>query len=243
MPQGAITTSWDDGAPQDLDLADLLKKYALPGTFYTPRCNTERTVLNESQIRQLATEFEVGAHTLHHVRLDRVSKHDAETEVRGSKEWLADVTGHDIRSFCYPGGHVTKEAACSVRESGFRFARTTHLLQTRIPNLLSAPTSLQLYPHLRLTYFRNLTRRTNLNGIARYVLSLHLQTDLMKLTELLLDEISTNGGMFHLWGHSWEIEEKGLWQMTENVMRMLADRKDLHKLTNGDLISNHLIWG
>ena len=35
-PSTCITTSWDDGHPLDLRVAELLAKYGLQGTFYVP---------------------------------------------------------------------------------------------------------------------------------------------------------------------------------------------------------------
>jgi hypothetical protein len=32
-----------------------------------------------------------------------------------------------------------------------------------------------------------------------------------------------NGGTFHLWGHSWEIERLGLWGKFEEILRLLRD--------------------
>ena len=42
MKQTYITTSWDDGHPLDLRVAELLTKYGLHGTFYIPKAARER---------------------------------------------------------------------------------------------------------------------------------------------------------------------------------------------------------
>ena len=66
--QFALTTSWDDGYPLDLRVAELLVKYGLQGTFYIPS-ETGHPILRDEQVSELAKAFEVGAHTLHHVDL------------------------------------------------------------------------------------------------------------------------------------------------------------------------------
>src|SRR4051794_21779274 len=44
-----ITTSWDDGHPLDIRIAELLAKYDLPGTFYIPRAS-QRPTMEESAV-------------------------------------------------------------------------------------------------------------------------------------------------------------------------------------------------
>ena len=65
-PAVYITTSWDDGHPLDLRVAELLTKHRIGGTFYIPRI-AEKETMSAAHIRQLSLAFEIGAHTLHHV--------------------------------------------------------------------------------------------------------------------------------------------------------------------------------
>ena len=50
-----ITTSWDDGHPMDLRVAELLTRSGLPGTFYVPPSNS-RPTLSTAEIRGLSQE-------------------------------------------------------------------------------------------------------------------------------------------------------------------------------------------
>ena len=79
----AITTSWDDGHPLDLRIAELLTKYDLQGTFYVPLHNS-RPTMSPAQIRELAGSFEIGAHTVNHVRLTSLNENDARRREVGS---------------------------------------------------------------------------------------------------------------------------------------------------------------
>src|SRR5579872_2823021 len=58
-----ITTSWDDGHPLDLRVADLLARYGIAGTFYVP-ATTAMGTMSAAQFRELIPNFEIGAHTL-----------------------------------------------------------------------------------------------------------------------------------------------------------------------------------
>jgi len=74
-----ITTSWDDGHPLDWKLAELLKKYDIPATFYIPVKNVERECMNPRQMVEIAQSFDVGEHTYHHFDLTRISLQEAES--------------------------------------------------------------------------------------------------------------------------------------------------------------------
>src|SRR5919112_349715 len=88
-PQAFITTSWDDGHPLDLRLAELLAKYGLRGTFYVPMIAPNGT-MTPAQMRELsAAGAEIGAHTLHHAVLTRASEQEAWEEISGSPSLTA----------------------------------------------------------------------------------------------------------------------------------------------------------
>lgn len=67
-----VTTSWDDGHPLDLKLAELLSEYDIPASFYIPIYNTKEKCLNDQQIKEIAQGFDIGGHTYHHVHLPKV---------------------------------------------------------------------------------------------------------------------------------------------------------------------------
>ena len=76
--QVLFTTSWDDGHPSDMKLAEVLHKHGIAGTFYVPGrvapggcCNPDGfDVLAPAELRRLGAEFEIGSHTLDHRSLD-----------------------------------------------------------------------------------------------------------------------------------------------------------------------------
>src|SRR3989344_5582292 len=103
-----VTTSWDDGDVLDERLAAMLEKYGLKGTFYIPRDYWGER-LSDDAIRALSEKFEIGAHTLTHADLTKLSLDEAEKEIRGSKQWLEEVTGKPVGMFCYPRGGETRE--------------------------------------------------------------------------------------------------------------------------------------
>jgi peptidoglycan/xylan/chitin deacetylase (PgdA/CDA1 family) len=83
-----ITTSWDDGHPLDLKLAELLHKYEIPATFYIPVDNVERECMSPQQIREIAQSFDIGGHTYHHLVLTKIPLQEVEKEVAEARtDW------------------------------------------------------------------------------------------------------------------------------------------------------------
>ena len=237
-----ITTSWDDGHPQDLKLAELLDKYNLPATFYIPKTNPEHVVMDESAIFELSKKFEIGGHTLNHVRLYKnKSAGFLENEIQGCYNWIKDLQGYPPVSFCFPGGVINKASIKAVNNAGFKVMRTTELLSTAvhpIDNL--SPTTLQLFQHPRTSYLKNLIKRQQYKSLILW-LKTNGSADILKLTDFYLEEVVKNDGCFHLWGHSWEIEEYNLWNKLELVFDRIANLKEFKYIQNKDLVESKFV--
>lgn len=219
-----ITTSWDDGHPLDLRVAELLARYGFCGTFYVPR-KMAGPVMTGSEIRELSSRFEMGAHTLDHGMLDKVADTEARSQLSGSRQWIEDITGKPCRIFCFPGGRYRPRQLPFVREAGFLAARTTELLSTEFPRRVNGlaliPTTVQVFPHSPLAYTRNAIKRRSLPNLLRSR-ALFSARDWSKLAQDLWRETLRCGGVFHLWGHSSEIEQEHQWGRLETLLAMMA---------------------
>jgi len=224
MPEFFITTSWDDGHPLDLRIAELLARYGLPGTFYVPR-RAAQAVITEAQLRELAKAFEIGAHTVNHVVLPEVADSVAEREIRDSKAYLEDLLGRPVRMFCFPRGRFRARHVRMLARAGFLGARTTELFSLRSPvrrdGIALLPTSIQAYPHGPVSYLRNFARRLAWGNLGCY-LQLNAGRQWTRTAAALLGRAAERGGVFHLWGHSWEIEAAGQWDALQEVLKLTA---------------------
>jgi peptidoglycan/xylan/chitin deacetylase (PgdA/CDA1 family) len=83
-------------------------------------------LMDAAQVRDwLALGHEIGAHTLSHPHLTRISRDAAREEIFASKKKLEDLFGRPIRHFCYPYGAWDEPIADLVREAGYSTATTT----------------------------------------------------------------------------------------------------------------------
>ena len=231
-----ITTSWDDGHVTDFRLAELLEKYNLQGTFYIPAANNERTVMSEEQIVSLSKKFEIGGHTLNHASLNKTSRTLFEREIKGCYHWLNNLLGEPPISFCFPRGAYNNEAIEYCFTTGFKILRTTELLNPWWnDNTSVVPTTLQVYPHPTFTYYKHLIKRVKLKSLLLYLKSNNL-SDLERLVTYYMDYIQLHGGCFHLWGHSWEIEENNLWSVLENLFDRMSNRVEFSYINNKEML-------
>jgi peptidoglycan-N-acetylglucosamine deacetylase len=226
-----VTTSWDDGHRLDNRLAALLAEYQLPGTFYVSPESAEIAAgdrLSAPQIAELAGAFEVGAHTLTHPRLSMVDESTARQEIEGSRRYLEDVTGSEITSFCYPYGDFNETAVAQVRAAGFKYARTVKRFSA-VPgaDLFRAPTTVHAYSHLVDAVPALRLAQPNLSAAWR----LYRSWDLLAMR--LFDQTLRSGGVFHLWGHSWEIDAHGDWDRLRRVFAYIAGRPGARYVVNG----------
>jgi peptidoglycan/xylan/chitin deacetylase (PgdA/CDA1 family) len=237
-PKAYITTSWDDGHTLDFRIAEMLGKYGLRGTFYIPR-HASTGVMTEANVRELSARFEIGAHTMHHVFLDSADDRVASREIRDSKIWVEEMTGKPCAMFCPPGGKFDDTHIEHVRTAGFEALRSVELLSLDLPRkhggLLIMPTTLQAHPHGFTTYAKNAAKRHAWRNLWHYVL--HGRTAHWdRLSHTLFDMVRTRGGVFHLWGHSWELEQTAQWERLDEVFAFLGDvSKEIPCLTNSEV--------
>jgi peptidoglycan/xylan/chitin deacetylase (PgdA/CDA1 family) len=220
-----ITTSWDDGHPLDLRVSDLLTKHGLGATFYVPLRNS-RPTMSPSQIRELSSMFEIGAHTVNHLRLTNISREQARREIVDSKSQIEDMTGKPCSIFCFPGGYYRHAHLNMLRDAGFAAARTVELFSLKTPREISGvsliPTTIQAYPHGTTSYLRNVGKRLSLSGLRNLLLGRNV-ADWSALARILVERAARVGGVFHLWGHSWEIDATGQWHVLEQTFAALAE--------------------
>ncbi|MFL5330790.1 MAG: polysaccharide deacetylase family protein [Gemmataceae bacterium] len=223
--QAFITTSWDDGHPLDLRIAELLARYHLPGTFYVPR-ESEYGTMSANQVRELSANFELGGHTLNHLVLTEIADATASEQINGCKQWLEETTSRECTMFCAPKGKFQARHLDMIHQAGFAGLRGVDLLSLDLPRerrgIRYMPTTIQAYPHSFPAYARNAIKRQSVRSLlnaCRYGRT----SDWLKTARSMLEKAMRLGGVFHLWGHSWEIEQVGLWPQLEDAFRVLSE--------------------
>lgn len=227
-----ITTSWDDGHPLDLKLKNILKRYNIPATFYIPIRNRERDNMSFFQIKNIAREFDVGAHTYNHINLTTIPLELAKKEIIEGKMELENIIDREITMFCYPKGAYNNKIIEVVKKVGFNGARTTHIFSMRIKNIYKLGSTITAKNLPIKHYINELIKNGN------YKLFLYLTKHLNKfslnwdqIARRTLEYVNKWGGVWHLRGHSWEIELEDDWGKLEEIFAEIEEIAKTHSVT------------
>lgn len=233
-----VTTSWDDGDPLDLRLAEMMAAVGVAGTFYVPIHREGLPVMTPAQLQELRSlGMEIGGHTVNHVEVTRLSLPDLRRELSESKDRLEQILQEQVTSFCYPKGLFSVAAAAMVAECGYEVARTTVAFRTGTRfDPYRMPVTFQVFPHTRRVHVRHALKERNVAGLMAWVARMGGAVSLPLLTARAFDRVQTEGGVLHFWGHSWELEKKGLWELIGSLIERLAGHEDVKYLTNGELV-------
>lgn len=243
-----VTTSWDDGDILDKRLANLLQRYGVKGTFYiTKNYNREgRERLSETDIQHISIFHEIGAHTLTHPDLRTLSKEKLREEIGGSKKWLEEIVGKEINMFCYPKGLYNDVSIRITKEARFIGARTTKMGSiNKNNNPFELPTTIQIYPFP----FRKINKNTyywsklfqpfiERSGVLRKIgVPIFSMQSWLSISKKTFDIALEKGEVFHLWGHSWEIEKYGMWDELEKLLQYISKKQSCEYVTNSELLN------
>jgi peptidoglycan/xylan/chitin deacetylase (PgdA/CDA1 family) len=121
-PGHALVVSFDDGEASNLTSAQLLADAGIPCTVYVTASYLDTEgMLTTGQLRELAQVpgVEIGSHSLHHVRLDELSRATMAVELRDSRARLEDVVQAPVRGVAYPHGSYDRRVKAEVRDAGY----------------------------------------------------------------------------------------------------------------------------
>jgi peptidoglycan/xylan/chitin deacetylase (PgdA/CDA1 family) len=239
MPRVFVTTSWDDDDRSGLRMADVLNRHGLRGTFYVPTGRLGHDpFFTAADLRTLsAAGFEIGAHTVSHAILTEVGPEELKREVGDCKVALQQISGAEVKMFCYPKGRFNAKVVSVVERAGYLGARGTQMLDsTTVFDRFAMPTTVQAYPHRRSNYVRNLIRLGAFGALFGSVPDLIGFDGWLELGKKRFDRVMREGGIWHLYGHPWEIEKLGLWEQLGEMLQYVSNRSGVEYVTNGQLL-------
>ena len=223
-----VTSSWDDVAKLDVKLCELLETYKLKGTFFAVN-NWIGKELPLEDLIHISEKHEIGAHTLSHATLTQVSTDQARKEISESRRQLEEMLGKKVTSFAYPKGQYDKIHVEMVHDAGYLCARTTKPFFTTIgENPYELGVTIWAAPH-RLRDMRGLLRLFNISpSIIANPLGIKRWNELGKR---IFDRILESGGVFHFFGHSWQVDKMKGWQKLEDLLAYISFRENVAYVT------------
>jgi peptidoglycan-N-acetylglucosamine deacetylase len=228
-----LTTSWDDGTPEDVKLGELLARHGYLGTFYaTTGPGGSRTIDDGGLARLVDLGHELGNHGRTHRRFIELSG----DEVRRETAWgEAEIRRFGAPSLVMapPRGAVNRAVIEILNAEGLTVRLAPILGGRRLRPGTMSPTA-QLYPHsARVTYLHLLRRRTlpAIRFLRAWSRSRSMRERLLAIAATAAD----SGTSIHIWGHSEEVERLGMWRDLELFLEAARER-GFTAATNGELV-------
>lgn len=216
--QKVLTLSYDDGFIHDIRLVSLLDKYGLKGTFninsgmFLPE-NVNRDKmdgklkLSESIGLYLTSGHEVGAHTVHHTKLDRLEKNEILFEIMEDRKLLEEKFDTFVRGFAHPFSVCNEEIKEILKLCGYSYARGGESSY----NFDLSEDRFCIQPTCR-----------------------HKDPRLFELADSFVSKKPQGGDiyLFYVMGHSHEFDSDEKWDMMENFCKKVGGREDVWYATN-----------
>ena len=219
-----LTMSFDDGTTQDARLAEILRKYNLTATFnintgllgaetdlFPLGINARHLRLSENDIKGgLYDGFELAVHTLGHPLLTSLSDEEVKRQIELDGKNIERLTKTSPKGMAYPGGGSDSfdERIIKIAKSvGIKYART-------------GLTNGTFSPPADFMKWQATCRITDEN-----------------LMTLAKSFAKRKGGIFFVWGHSYELDAEGLWERFEDFCRFMSGSSDVISVTNGEIFN------
>lgn len=216
-----IAFTWDDGALEDQKLFALHEKYGLPAVFFVPTRNSEgRRVMTAQMIRRAASPLvHFGGHTASHRYLTEIPFGEVYEELASNKAYLEDILSEEIPHFCLPGGRYTPEIMTLAFQC-FRTVRTAETMNLYNSRGIIRPT-FHFYPRGTKSLIGNALRHRSYK-IAAGALCYTRRGDYAFVKNLIVRTARDPEAQVVIWGHSWELEELGLWEELDDLFRFVS---------------------
>ena len=114
LPPKPVILTNDDGFPSAMRFARILARHGLVGTYFVNNVSP----LTRSQIRFLAAQGSVEAHTVSHVALSGLDYDDQVAEIAENRAYLEEITGEPVRFLAWPYGDVNESAIDAAAAAG-----------------------------------------------------------------------------------------------------------------------------
>lgn len=226
-----FTTSWDDGAPTDIEVAQLLDEYDFRGTFYASTGPSGRRGLSDGELLKVGSLQELGIHGQTHGLFTEMASGAIADEILWGAQSLASF-GSVASIVAPPNGRMNRDVVRVIHDLGFQ-VRSAPILATRDRRVGWMEPSFQLYPHGWIGVLRNSARRRMVPAVPLlrgWAKGGDFRERSIRLLRASIDALP----VVHIWGHSSELEHLQLWSVLEELL-VDARRLGVRPCTNSEL--------
>lgn len=206
----ALTMSYDDGQKHDIRLAGLFDQYGIRGTFHlnSAMLNAPGFLTNDD-VRAIARNHEISAHSVTHPHLDRLPLPMVVEELLEDRRRLEQLVDYPIRGMSYPYGSYSAAIIPPLQTAGIEYSRTVvSIRQFDVPLDF-----MEWHP------------------------TCHHKDELEGIWERFTTEgPSQKFRLCYVWGHSFEFERQNNWELIEAFCRKAGGHSDVWYATNVEIM-------
>ena len=223
FPEGkkkVLTLSYDDGVGQDIRLIQIFNKYALKATFNINsglQFETQTWVnkgklikrINQSEIVELYKGHEVAVHSRTHPHLEDLPREAIIQEIFEDRKQLEKWFGYIVRGMAYPYGTYNKLVLDVLTTLGIEYSRTVKQHEK-----FSLPENfLEWHPTCH-----------------------HMNPKFIDISKEFVQTQFSGLSLFYVWGHSYEFDVEGNWELIEEFSKLVSNRNDIWYATNIEIV-------
>lgn len=206
----ALTMSYDDGQIHDRRLVEIFNKYGIRGAFHLNSGKLdEEAFLSSSEVGNLFRGHEISAHSLNHPNLTLIPNETVVYEIIEDRRRLEALAGYPVRGMSYPFGVYSKELLGILPGLGVEYSRTIQSHgRFHIPD----------------------------NFLAWHPTCHHEDNLLDRLKEFKTLPSWSQMPLFYVWGHSYEFDRKGNWDLIEEFCKRASDDESVWYATSIEIM-------
>jgi peptidoglycan/xylan/chitin deacetylase (PgdA/CDA1 family) len=215
-----FTSSWDDGHPLDVRIADMLEEFGFVGTFYASTGPGGRRLIVDDDLARIGRNHEFGVHGQTHTIFTELPRSALAGEIQWAVEEMSRF-GDVGRVVAPPRGKIDTATRVFIGELGFAVRTGAIIGSTEVSGNSLEPT-FQLYPHRWSTIMRNCAYRRRIPIVA-LLLALARNGGSRDRFVALLRAAVRSRRYVHIWGHAADIERLDLWDALRRLLGTAAD--------------------
>jgi peptidoglycan/xylan/chitin deacetylase (PgdA/CDA1 family) len=215
-----FTTSWDDGDPLDVRIADTLEEFGFVGTFYASTGPEGRRLISDRALARIGRNHELGVHGRTHTIFPELAHSALADEIKWAVDDLSRF-GRVGRIVAPPRGRIDAATRRFIGRLGYA-VRTGAILGSPSVWGNSIEPTFQLYPHTLKTIIRNCAYRRRVPAPALLLVLARDTTREDRLHQLLL-AAARRQRCVHVWGHAADLERLDLWATLRRLLQTAAE--------------------